>query len=336
MATAKHLRHDLLAPAAIHAAHERLKPWIVETPIFGWHSPEMRELLGEDTHVEIKLELFQNTNTFKPRGALNVILNAEAEQLQNGIVAASGGNHGIAVAYAAKMLGYQAKIVIPASASPLRRQRCIYYGAEVIPADNFAHAIETAQEIQRTENRLFVHPHEGPFTVQGAATVAAEWAGQTTAPLDAVIVAVGGGGLIAGIGSYFKQIWPNIKVYGAEPAGAPTLHDSVLAHHPIRLDKVETIADSLAMSAATPYTFKIVEQYVDEILLLSDDDIRHAMLTLFNQMKLVTEPACAIGLAALLGPLHDRLAGQRVGLIACGSNLDIASFAKEVFRAEIC
>ena len=326
----------ILAPPTVQALKRKLQRWIVKTPVFGWHTPEMIDMMGANTHVEIKLELFQNTNTFKPRGAINVMLNGEKGKLKNGVVAVSGGNHGIAVAYAAKQLGYHAKIVIPKTASPLRRQRCEYYGAEVIPCEDFASGVQLFEEIEAKENRLRVHPHEGLYTIQGAATLAAEWEKQCAKPLDAVIVSIGGGGLIAGVGSYFKQVWPNVKIYGVEPTGAPTLHHSLEIGTPSRLDvPPKTIADSLAMSTATPYTFSVLQQVVDDIVLVTDDQMRWAMHLLFTQMKLVAEPACAAPVAALLGPLREKLAGQRVGIIACGSNLDIAAFAKEVFQGQM-
>jgi threonine dehydratase len=325
----------LLLPSEIHGVRERIAPWIVKTPIFDWHTPELSEQLGDETHVQIKLELFQHTNSFKPRGAMNVLLRADPEQLSAGIVAASGGNHGIAVAYAASRLGLSAKIVIPVTASPLRRQRCEYYGAQVIPATNLGDALEKAETISSAEKRLIVHPFEGVYTVQGTATVAAEWVTQNETPLDAVIIPIGGGGLIAGMASYFKQVWPAIKIYGVEPIGAPTLFTALQAGHPVKLENIKTIADSLSVPLARPYSFSIIQQVVDDIVLLSDDEMRHAMHQLFSDMKLVTEPASAAGLAALLGPLRDRLRGQRVGIIACGSNLDIAQFAKDVFQAEM-
>lgn len=325
----------LLLPETVKATRERLSPWIVKTPLFAWHTPEMRQLLGEDTHVEIKLELFQNTNSFKPRGALNVMLNADEAQLRNGVVAISGGNHGIATSYAAKVLGHHAKIIFLRNASPLRRQRCEYYGAEVILCDDFKHGLKILQTVQKEEGRVFVHPYEGPYTAQGTATVASEWDAQTSAPLDVVIIPIGGGGLIAGMASYFKQIWPKIKIYGVEPEGAPTIYNSLQAGRPLELEKTNTIADSLSPPWAMPYSFGLIQQYVDEVVLLSDDAMRAGMHFLFTEMKLVAEPACAAATAGLLGPFAERCRGQRVGVIACGSNLDIASFAKEVFRAEM-
>nr|HRJ12357.1 pyridoxal-phosphate dependent enzyme [Alphaproteobacteria bacterium] len=220
-------------------------------------------------------------------------------------------------------------------ASPLRRQRCLDYGAEVIGCDSLGQALDLAAELQAKENLVFVHPFEGPYTAQGTATIADEWKHQAKTELDAVIIAVGGGGLIAGMGSYFKQVWPGIEVYGVEPTGAPTIHTALQAGHPLRLENIRTIADSLSAPIAMPYSFALIQKYVDDIVLLSDDDMRKGMHFLFNEMKLVAEPACAAPVAALLGPLRGRLAGKRVGILACGSNLDIAVFAKEVFQAQL-
>lgn len=325
----------LLSVDAVDRALERLRPWVVRTPVFGWKTPEIRQMTDQEMQIIIKLELLQNTNTFKPRGALNVMLNADPDQLKNGIVAASGGNHGIAVAYAAKQLGHQAKIFIPKTASPLRRERIEYYGAEVLSCENLGEALDLAGAMKEKENKVFVHPFEGPYTAQGTATIAAEWRHQVKAPLDAIIISIGGGGLIAGVGAYFKQVWPNVKIYGVEPTGAPTLYEAMQANAPVRLEKINTIADSLSAPIALPYSFNVIQQVVDDIVLVSDDDMRRGMHLLFTQMKLVAEPACAAPVAALLGPLREELRGKRVGLLACGSNLDIAVFAKEVLQAQL-
>ncbi len=318
----------------IEAAKKRIRPWIVKTPTYDWHSIELQNIMGKGTDVSLKLELFQNTNTFKPRGALNVMLNADPAKLKNGVLAISGGNHAIAVAYAAKMLGHSAKVVVLKTASPVRRARCESYGAEVIACDDYAHGFEIFEQIERDENRVPVHQFEGPYTAQGTATIGLEWHKQA-GKLEAIIVPIGGGGLIAGIGAAFKQLQPDIKVYGVEPAGAPTLLESHAAGHPVRLDKTATIADSLAVVRAMPYVFNVVEKVVDDIVLVDDDQLRHAMHFLYDDMKLAAEPACAAATAALMGPLKEHLSGKRVGVIACGSNLDIATFARDLFRAEI-
>lgn len=325
----------LMHKDAVEAVREKLRPWINSTPVHRWFTLEKSGMLPTDTQVWIKLELFQFTNTFKPRGALNVMLNADPEKLKNGIVAATGGNHGIAVAYAAKQLGHKARIFIPQTASPLRRQRCIDYGAEVIGCDNLGQALDLAVELEQKENLVFVHPFEGPYTAQGTATVAVEWVEQSKTELDAVVIAVGGGGLLAGMAGYLKQVWPHIKIYGVEPRGAPTLYMARRAEHPVRLEGIQTIADSLAAPEAKPYSFGLIQQYVDDIVLVTDDEMRKAMHFLFTELKLVAEPACAAPVAALFGPLRDELAGKKVGLLACGSNLDIAVFAKEVLQGQM-
>jgi threonine dehydratase len=325
----------LLLPNTVRATREKLRPWINSTPVHRWFTLEKTDRLHPDTQVWMKLELFQFTNTFKPRGALNVMLNADQLRIKNGIVAATGGNHGIAVAYAANQLGYKARIFIPHTASPLRRQRCVDYGAEVIPCETLGEALDLAAALQAKEDLVFVHPFEGPYTAQGTATIADEWKEQAMSELDAVIISIGGGGLIAGMAAYFKQVWPNIKIYGVEPTGAPTIHAALQTGKPVRLEGICTIADSLSAPEAKPYSFNLIQKYVDDVVLISDDDMRHAMAFLFTEMKLVAEPACAAPVAALLGPLKDPLAGKRVGLLACGSNLDIAIFAKEIFQGQI-
>lgn len=325
----------LLLPENVRETLRRLRPWVIKTPLYRWRSAALAEEVGKDTKVILKLELFQNTNSFKPRGALNVMLNADAAKLKNGIVAASAGNHGIAVAYAAQQLGHSVKIFIPHTASPMRIERCKNYGAEVILCENLGEGLEMAASAEQAEGRVLVHPFEGAYTVQGTATVAAEWVRQATALLDAVIVSIGGGGLIAGMATYFKQVWPHIKVYGVEPVGAPTVTHALRAGAPVRLENISTIADSLSVPLARPYSFDLIQHYVDDTVLVTDDEMRHAMHFLFNEMKLVAEPSCAAPLAALMGPLREKLYGQRVGLLACGSNMDIAQFAKEIFRAEM-
>lgn len=307
---------------------------ILTTPVHRWRSLELARYIGDATSVNIKLELFQYTNSFKPRGALSVMLHADPAQLKNGVVAVSGGNHGIAVAYAARTLGISAKVLIPRTASPLRIKRIEEFGAKVILVDNFQAGFDQAKPIAENENRLLVHPYEGPWTALGTAIVALEWH-QQIPDMDAVIVPVGGGGLIGGMAAAFKQLNPKIKIYGVEPEGADSIARSLHSGHMEKELHPHTIADSLATPEARPYSLNLIKNYVDDIALISDDAMRSAMALLFRDMKIVAEPACAASTAGLLGPFAERVRGKRVGVIACGSNIDIASFAKEVIRADI-
>lgn len=315
----------------IQTLRTALAPYILQTPIHRWEGRERDARF--DGEVVLKLELFQHTGTFKPRGALSNMLALSPEALARGITAVSAGNHAIAAAYAAQRLGVPAKVVMLASANPARVQRAKAYGAEVLMAPDGKSAFELAGRIEREEGRAFIHPFEGHRTALGTATVAAEWHEQAPG-LDALVIPVGGGGLIAGIAAATRLLAPGCKVYGVEPDGADTMHRSFAAGEPVARSDVATIADSLAPPYALPYTFGLCRKYVDELVLIDDDQIRDAMGVLFREMKLAVEPSGAAATAALFGPLREKLRGQRVGVIACGANIDIAGFAKHIGAAE--
>jgi threonine dehydratase len=312
----------------------RLGDRIVETPVHRWRSADLAQAVGPETDVLLKLELFQHTGTFKPRGALSVMLNLPDGQAGRGVTAVSAGNHAIAVAYAARLLGTSAKVVMPKTASPFRVERCKQYGAEVVLADTIAAAFDTVRRIEETEGLTLVHPFEGPFTVLGTATLGWELCRQAGDALDAVIIPIGGGGLSAGVSSALKAVWPECRIFGVEPEGAPTLSKSFAAGEPVAIDKVNTIADSLGAPYAMPLTFEILRRNLERIVLVDDDALRQAMHLLFRDMKLAVEPAGAAATAALMGPLRDELRGKRVGLIVCGANIDTATYARHIGAAE--
>jgi threonine dehydratase len=274
----------------------------------------------------MKLELFQRTGTFKPRGALSNMLSLGSSDLKNGICAVSAGNHAIAAAYAAKELGTSAKVVMIKTANPFRIERCLHYGAEVEMADNAHVAFERVTQIEQEESRSLVHPFEGHRTALGTATVGMELCDQV-AGLDAVIVPIGGGGLCAGVATAVKLMQPDCLVYGVEPEGADTMHRSFAAGSPQSIEQVNTIADSLGAPYAAPYTFELCRDHVDELVMIDDDAMRQAMGLLFHELKLAVEPAGAAATAAMWGPLRTRLQGKRVGVIVCGTNIDAASFS---------
>jgi threonine dehydratase len=319
--------------ADIRAARERLNDFIVETPVWRWGNRDIVERVGPETQVFLKLELFQHTGTFKPRGALTVMLDLDQTALSWGVTAVSAGNHAIAVAYAANLLGTTAKVVMPKTANPARVASCRALGAEVELVEDTHRAFERVREIEAEEKRTFVHPFEGPLTALGTATVGLEVCAQVP-DLDAVIVPIGGGGLCAGIATAVKLIQPHCQVFGVEPEGADTMHRSFASGRPEAIEKVRTIADSLGAPHAAPYSFELCRHYVDDVVLVSDDALRQAMALLFRSVKLAVEPAGAAATAALCGPLRERLRGKRVGLIVCGANIDIATFAAHVGAAE--
>ncbi|HEY1427651.1 MAG TPA: threonine/serine dehydratase, partial [Caulobacteraceae bacterium] len=274
----------------VRAVRAAIDPWIVRTPTHPWRGPEIAAAAGPDVDVQIKLELFQHTGSFKPRGALNVIRGLTDEQRSRGVTAVSAGNHAIATAYAAARLGASAKVVMMASASPVRVARSQAFGAEVVLAEDVKAAFATAERIAAEEGRFFVHPYEGPATALGTATVALELSEQV-GPLDAVVIPIGGGGLCAGMASAIKQLQPKCAVFGVEPEGADSMHRSFAAGEPRAIEQVRTIADSLGAPMALPYSFDLCRRNVDELVMISDDELRRAMKLLFDEMKLAVEPA---------------------------------------------
>ncbi len=305
--------------AAIEAARDRLGSLVRETPVWNWRSPGLEAILG-DTEVHLKLELFQYAGTFKPRGALTNMFALDAESLARGITAVSAGNHAMAVAYAAKVMGTTAKVVMPANANPFRVNACKEMGAEVILMANVHAAFEETQRIEREEGRCFIHPFDGELTTLGTATLGLEFARQVP-DLDAVIIPIGGGGLCAGVACAIKRVQPNCRVIGVEPEGADSMHRSFAAGEPQSIDAVRTIADSLGAPYAMPQSFAMCREFTDELIKISDDQIQAAMKLLFEEMKLAVEPAGAASTAAVCAPLRDKLRGQRIGLIICGANI---------------
>jgi len=322
------MTHDIPTLHDIRAARERLGERVRETPVWHWHSDAVERVIGARTRVFLKLELFQYTGTFKARGALLNAMALSNEAKNVGVTAVSAGNHAIAVAFAARLVGTTAKVVMTKTANPTRVALCRAYGAEVVLADDVHQAFDTVKRIETDEGRTFIHPFESDLTVLGTSTVGFEWCRQAE-DLDAVIVPIGGGGLIAGIACAVTQMQPRCKIFGVEPQGADGMHRSFAAGSPRSIEKVDTIADSLGAPYALPYTFGIARRFVEEIVLVSDEQMQRAMGLLFADMKLAVEPAGAAATAALCGPLRERLAGQRVGVIVCGSNIDTATFARQ-------
>jgi threonine dehydratase len=317
----------------IRQAAHRLTGKILKTPVWRWQTGIIETSLDAATEVWLKLELFQKTGTFKLRGALNCIEALDTSARQHGVVAVSAGNHAIAVAYTAKLVGSSATVVMPQHASPARIATCQDLGARVILVPDVHQAFTRGRQIEREESRTMIHPFEGPLTAEGTATVGLELMEQVPG-LDAVVVPVGGGGLCAGIAAAVKQINPACAVYGVEPYGADALYRSLSSGTPETLERVDTVADSLGAPYALPYSFGVCRRFVDEVVRVSDDDLCRSMFYLFRDAKLVAEPAAAAAAAALLGPLREKLAGKRIGLIVCGSNIDSTRFTELLDRGK--
>ena len=310
----------------IASARAALGDRIVTTPMT--RCAGLEESLGNATRVSGKLEFLQRTGTFKARGALTVVSSLSDEQRAAGVTAVSAGNHAIATAFAARAANTHAKVVMIASANPYRVAACRSYGAEVVMAADAHAAFELVEKIQHEEQRFFVHPFEGPLIATGTGSVGVEICEQA-GDFDAVIVAVGGGGLIGGLSNAVKKIRPGAEVIGVEVDGADSMHRSLAAGKPVAIDKVDTIADSLGAPFAMPFSFELCRANVDRMVLVSDDDLRRAMGLLMTTMKIAVEPACAAATAALFGPLRESLAGKHVVLVFCGSNIDWSTFQRQ-------
>jgi threonine dehydratase len=310
----------------IETLRKSLGAAIYETPLL--RCTALEELLGGNTEVFGKLEFLQRTGTFKARGALATVSDLSVEQKRLGVTAVSAGNHAIATAFAAQAVGTSAKVVMISSANKARVDACREFGGEVVLVDSVHDAFAAAERIQKEEGRFFVHPFEGRQIAIGTGMVGMEIHEQC-ADFDAVVVSVGGGGLMGGVSNALKILRPDCEIFGVEPEGADSMRRSFAAGEPQSISSVETIADSLGAPFAMPYSFALCRQNVDQLTTVSDDQIRDSMGILFRAMKFAVEPACAASTAAMLGPLREQLLGRKIVLLMCGSNIDWDTFATQ-------
>lgn len=313
----------------IKFAQNQIENRAIKTPVLDLRQTGLEALLPDGCTATLKLELFQKAGSFKARGNLLSIEALTPEQRAAGVTAASGGNHALALAWAAKSAGTSAKIAIPKTADPVRIDGCRALGAELVLCDNITDAFAKMHEISEAENRSIVHPFEGYNMSLGAATCGAEMFAQIP-KLDVVVLPVGGGGLISGMAAALKLLNPDIEVFGVEPYGADSMYQSFQSGKPEAIDKVDTIADSLGSPTALPYSYALARANVTDIIRVTDDDLRQTMRLMNETLKLMVEPACAASLTGALGPLKSHLAGKNIGLIACGANISRARFMEIV------
>lgn len=299
---------------------------LVETPLLRLQGPETLTAFGADTEILLKLECLQTTGSFKCRSVLSFVRQLEPARLERGLVTVSAGNHAIAVAYAAKLFGCPAKVLIPKTALARKIELCRRYGAEIVMVDTAQEALDMLERIEIEEGRCFVPAWGDPRLPLGTASIAVELVKQCAAP-DAVFVAVGGGSTCAGVAPVVKERWPGCRVFAVEPEGAPTMYRSLRSGVPERLEQVATIADGLAPPLTCPYFLSICRAVVDDLRLVSDAGILTAMQLLFDDAKLAIEPSGAAALAGALGPYREEAAGRRCIVIVSGSNIDPATFA---------
>ena len=317
---------------AIKARSKLLRPYLIRTPTTQVTSERLRQMLS-GAEIFLKLECFQYTGTFKARGALSVAYHIPNSQKSNGITAASAGNHAIAAAWAAKVFGLSAKVVMQSTANAFRVAMARSYGAELVIKHPGNPTFDEAERLVKEEKRSFIHPFEGVHTSLGTAGVGLELM-EDLPRLEAVVVSCGGGGLISGVAAAVKLINPSCKVFGVEPIGADSMSQSLKAGHPITLDKTETVADSLAPPMTLPMCFNLCRSFLDDIVTVSDDEICAGLVLLQEDAKLAVEPAAGATMAGLIGPLRERLAGKRTCIIVCGSNLDSATYTKLIERGQ--
>ena len=312
--------NPLIDRAQILAAYERIREHIRRTPILAMDGGDFG--LGAFPLI-LKLELFQHTGSFKARGALTNLLTRNVPAA--GVVAASGGNHGVAVAFAAHKFNIPAHIFVPSIASPAKRQRIEEYGANlVIAGERYADALEASKQWQEKSGAMPVHAFDQLETLRGQGTVGLEFEEQAP-ELDTLLVAVGGGGLIGGIASWYQG---KIRIVGVEPEAAPTLAKALEAGRPVDAEAGGIAADSLAPRRVGELMFPIAQKFVDRVLLVSDDQIRAAQEQLWKVARVAAEPGGATGLAALTSRRYAPAKGERVGVLICGGNTTSVDFSK--------
>src|ERR1043166_7273638 len=307
----------------IRAARARVAAHVHVTPVLS------ATMLGDRRGVRLVLkgESFQKTGSFKPRGALNRLLQLGDEERRRGVVTFSAGNHAQALAWASRVAGVRATVVMPAAASPAKAEASRGYGAEVLlHGANGMEALARMKEIQAERGLTFVHPFDDEEIQAGTGTVALELLEQVD-DVDVIVVAIGGGGLIAGIATAAKAIRPTVRVYGVEPEGAAAMRRSLDEGHAVTLPSVKTIADGLAAPMAGDRAFEVVKRYVDDVVVIPGDAIAAAVRDLVIYAKLVTEPAGAASVAGVLSGAVPVKAAERVACIVSGGNVDAAKLA---------
>jgi threonine dehydratase len=306
----------------IRAAHSRIAPFIHRTPVLT--SRSLDALAGAE--LLFKCENFQKIGAFKIRGGMNAALSLSPEEAQRGLTTHSSGNHAQAIAFAARQLGVPAYIVMPRSSPRVKVEAVRGYGAEIYLCEPTQQAREEAvQELIARTGATFIHPFDNEQVIAGQATCALELI-EDAGPLDAVVAPVGGGGLLSGTCLSTAALLPEAALYAGEPEGAA---DAVLSFRSGRVEKapyIQTIADGL-LTTLSERTLAIIRSHVKDILLVSETEIREALRLVYERLKIVVEPSCVLPLAAVLRN-RERFAGQRVGLILTGGNVDLARFGE--------
>lgn len=310
-----------VTPDDIRAAYRLIRDHVRRTPTI-----VTQACLGAIS-LSFKLELLQHAGSFKTRGAFHTLLSQRSPPAQ--VTAASGGNHGVAVAYAARRLKLPARIFVPSIASAAKIAAIRQHGADiVVGGDRYADAQVACDRYAASSGALLVHPYDTAATIAGAGTVALEW--EEDAQLDTVLVACGGGGLAAGLAAFFRG---RVRVIAVEPEGSCALHAALQAGRPVDVPVESVAADSLGARSAGTLVLEIAKAHVDRVVLVPDDAIREAQRTLWRELRVAAEPGGATALAALLAGGYRPAPNERVGVLVCGANVDLDKLAEIVGEA---
>lgn len=302
----------------IRSAHARIAGHIRRTPVIDVAAQDLG--LAHDQPLTLKLEFMQHAGSFKPRGAFNNLLSRAVPAA--GVTAASGGNHGAAVAYAAAALGFPATIFVPEVAAPAKIARIRSYGADLrVGGARYADALARCESFIAERDALSVHAYDAPETLAGQGTVALEWEEQAPG-LDTVLVAVGGGGLIGGMAAWYAG---RVRVIGVEPEGSRCLHAALEAGAPVDVPVESVAADSLGARSAGALPFAIAREAVDHVALVTDEAIVAAQRLAWDRLRVALEPGGAAALAALVSGSYAPRPGERIGVLLCGANVDPAT-----------
>jgi threonine dehydratase len=303
----------------IRRCYETIRPFIRRTPVIQVDLSDLDRSAGTRPQATLKLEQLQCAGSFKARGAFTNLLLRDVPLA--GVVAASGGNHGVAVAYAAHRRGVPAKIFVPTVSAPAKMERIRQLGADlVVTGDRYADALAAAQDFQRDSGAISVHAYDQRETIMGQGTLGLELAGQA-GDLDTVLVPVGGGGLISGVAAWFAG---RARVIGVEPEGAPTLSRARAAGQPVDAPAGSVAADALAPRQVGELVFPITQAYVDDVLLVQDASILAAQQALWQAFRIAAEPAASVGIAALLAGVYKPAPGEHVAVVISGANMSPA------------
>jgi threonine dehydratase len=300
------------------SAYRLIKKYIRNTPI------EECRSLSELTHgqVFLKMEQWQKTGSFKIRGALNRLLTLPTEQKSRGVITASAGNHGLGVAYASDLLGIKARIVLPVNAAPTKVRMLNQYNVEIIQAGrDYDEAEDMAHQIEKDCQLTFVSGFDDPEVISGQGTLAIEILSTLPDP-DIILVPVGGGGLLSGIAITVKERNPDIKIIGVQSEASPAIYRALQVNMVVETPIQETIADGLAGRLVSPTIFSTIQNYVDDVILVAEEDIVKAILFLLQQNHTLVEGAAAVGVAALLSGRFN-VEGKKCVVVLTGRNIDI-------------